>query len=1062
MQIATEKVATDPTIEAKPSISEDIVKGHEEEMIKGKTQDIGNMVQSDQMKSAIVNARRKVDRTKADYPTRQGIAVPMAVKEMKDLSERARAIGNEPFVEAGSGKRYPISMDQAISSLANHGHEETVSRALYNTAHEIGPHAFNAGLAELLHHADTLSGLTRDEVVDNIVEAMQNVTTDTYKKIHGEHKSSYVRNSWGKQHIQAQHDVAEAMVDSIDDLVQIAAENQARYAKRVAQETETLGKVTNERVAESMKPETSASEAAETINDIPAATKKAADEIKATPEARANGAVNDVKTVADSNIDVKSTEAASKKADATAKGDQKKVEDTSKAEASRASKDFEEISNKADPANIHDADITNAAQLEGIVERIVNWFGTKFLPNYGAAQLADFWRVKKSFNSSTAARFGNVLNSLARQYKPEDIKEAWKILRDTTKTKHPEGLTPEMDQLVKDLHVAAGAIYDFRGMGDSPFYTSFMQIGLDLRKPENWNVINRALARRQAGFQFKTVKNGKKLSRTEIASQYLDWEVENPLEFLHKSFEALRDLATHKAIVDHAISKWGVTKPRAGYVKYTASKGESDLADFFPTTTTYYLPKEAAKHMDNLQKIMRASTSFNGQPGAFAKFMRDTVDPMIQLWKTMVTIVRPSHHMRNMVGDMSASWLDGVYSPAPYRKAMGMLINNRQKKSFKDMVEQIQGTISPVDAKQVLNPRFNVTLKNGQIVKLDDVMMHRLAYQHGILPLFTSVEDIITTSNRGLGRVSTKVMESKPIKFAGNISEKTSHVGRLSHYLALMERKSFTNKFASLEDASMAASKRVRQFHPDSSGLTAYEQKYMRRVFPFYSWFRQAAPTFAARLVTKPARFNDLNKVQYEFAQAAGVNPQSLSDPFPEDKEFPSWLRSSMTGPWTQGGTTMNFGTPVETIAGLINQTPETTGPGGKSGNPQVVEQLLNMLNPAIKAPIELNSQSMVTNRPISDTSEYWDSLIPGLKTVGSAFGSWSPSGTAMNILTGQNTGGPGPVDPMQSRLKNGENAWLNRGLLNFILGISSNDAYSSTSQKIANTERLTRVNAGA
>jgi len=1053
-EITTEKI---PEAEAKPPISEEVLAEHGEQIAKGEVHDIGNLKQSEEMNKSIVNARRYSK--EGTFAERQASAMDRAVGDFAKQAEAARATGSEPFVEAANGRNYTISMDQAIDALAKNGHAEAVSRGLFNTAHEVGPHAFTAGLAEVLRHADEGTGILRDQVVDNIVDAMNNATTENYRILHRTHKSAFVKNTWEGNTVIAQRELAEAMVDSIDDLVDIASSNKARYSKRVAEETEKLTNVTNQRVAEAMKPETSASEAAELVNDIPKAEKAAADEIKATADARVNASVGSVKSVTDAGIDAKSTEAAAKKAKGNAEGNQKAVEDASKAEAKRAVEDFDEIGKKSQPDYVHDVDVQNAVQMEGIIERITNWFGTKFLPNYGAAQLADFWRLNKSFNSSTAARFGKTLNGLAKEYKPSDIKDAWQILRDTTKTKAPAGLTPEMTELVKKLNVAAGAIYDFRGMKDSAFFTSFMQIGLDLKKPESWDVINRALARRGIGHRFKTMKDDKSLTRTQVASQYLDWDVENPLEFLHNSFEALRDLATNKAIVDHMINKWGVTTPREGYVRMASSKGTSDLVDFFPTKTQYYIPKEAAEQMQNLEKIMKASTNFKGQKGAFARFMNDTVDPMIQMWKTLVTIVRPSHHMRNLVGDMSASWLDGVYGQAPYRKSMGMLISQRQKKTFEEQVRQIQGLISPLELKQITNPKFTVKLANGKVQQLDSVMMNRLAYQSGVLPLFTSIEDIMSESSRGLGRVSKGLMESKPIKFMGNISEKTSHLGRLSHWIALMERGHFTNKFSSLEDAAHAASKRMRKFHPDSSGLTAFEQKYMRRIFPFYSWFRQAVPTFAARLVTKPARINDLNKVQYEFASAMGVDPQSLSDPFPEDQEFPSWLRASPTGPWTKGGLMMNFGTPIETLTGLANETPESSQ--GGSGNPQILEQILNMLNPAIKAPIELTGGSMVTNRPVSDPSEYVDSMIPGASTVGTAFGSWSPSGTVQNILTGQSTGGPGPIDPMRSTLRDGNNRWLNQSLLNFLVGISAKNAYSPTAQKGANIERLTRVNGG-
>jgi hypothetical protein len=94
-----------------------------------------------------------------------------------------------------------------------------------------------------------------------------------------------------------------------------------------------------------------------------------------------------------------------------------------------------------------------------------------------------------------------------------------------------------------------------------------------------------------------------------------------------------------------------------------------------------------------------------------------------------------------------------------------------------------------------------------------------------------------------------------------------------------------------------AAARRVRKYHPDVTGLTAGERKYMRRIIPFYTWFRGVAPIVLADLARQPAKITALPKVYFNVATSMGVNPYTLTDPFPEDQLIPSFIRDNLTGP---------------------------------------------------------------------------------------------------------------------------------------------------------------------
>jgi len=196
----------------------------------------------------------------------------------------------------------------------------------------------------------------------------------------------------------------------------------------------------------------------------------------------------------------------------------------------------------------------------------------------------------------------------------------------------------------------------------------------------------------------------------------------------------------------------------------------------------------------------------------------------------------------------------------------------------------------------------------------------------------------------------------------------------------------------------------------------------------------------------------DITKAQYNVAMASGVNPNSIADPFPPDANIPSWMRSSVTGPYTPGGLMANFGTMQESILSgqFLNQTPDSIG------NPAPVKNVLNLLNPLIKAPIELGGgKSLTTSLPIQDTSDYVDTMIPGFG-MGKTLGNWSPSGTLLNVVQGNTP----TIDPTRARTKYGEDAWEAKNIINFLLGGSFQDINSPAAQSTARYERIARQNA--
>jgi len=198
-------------------------------------------------------------------------------------------------------------------------------------------------------------------------------------------------------------------------------------------------------------------------------------------------------------------------------------------------------------------------------------------------------------------------------------------------------------------------------------------------------------------------------------------------------------------------------------------------------------------------------------------------------------------------------------------------------------------------------------------------------------------------------------------------------------------------KFASKEAMFEAMAKQVKRYHPDSSMLTPFEAKYLRPIIPFYSWLRGALPAIVVSAAIRPGRALVFPKASYNMAVAMGVDPNSLSDPFPDDQLFPEFITKQATGPIAQFDGkyyTINPG-----IANIDVSNDFGTDP---------VKAMLGMISPILRLPVELATETKLdTGSKIKDVSEYLDSNIPGINYVSNISG-YSTTGSIVGLLSGQ------------------------------------------------------------
>lgn len=391
------------------------------------------------------------------------------------------------------------------------------------------------------------------------------------------------------------------------------------------------------------------------------------------------------------------------------------------------------------------------------------------------------------------------------------------------------------------------------------------------------------------------------------------------------------------------------------------------------------------------------------EPVANSNLMR-LYDNALRTWKTGVTIYAPSHHIRNMVGDVFTSYLDGLTNPIYYTKSGHMLQANARRysdmKTGKNPLTDILGEgreseiinqiIGNSDARVPKGTRVIATARIGKKkfpITIDQA--YQMAFRHGLFPHSATIEDL-PGSETLMENLADRFHPGKMGPFApakGNVAkgvkavaETREHFVRGAHYLYALEN----TKANSLEELFQKAAQRVRKYHPDGLDLTTTEKKVFRRLIPFYSWNRKAIPLILEGIVMKPTKITSYPKIMSAAQEQQGIE-SSVSDPWPDDQLFPDWLSSNVIGPMLppESGFAQSIArSPKEVGYTLINPgMPSTDIMTQFFNNP--VKGIENSLTPAIKIPAEMAfGRELQTGAPIDDKTEYIDKNIPLLSTI--------------------------------------------------------------------------------
>jgi hypothetical protein len=480
---------------------------------------------------------------------------------------------------------------------------------------------------------------------------------------------------------------------------------------------------------------------------------------------------------------------------------------------------------------------------------------------------------------------------------------------------------------------------------------------------------------------------------TAALEQWRTWEITDTRRFLAGMNAAMFDLANEASFIDNfftyfarpdvgfATTKASVAAEK-GFVKIT-SDGYSHFGDMIPNN--FYLAPEAAEILQAMDQSLRTTKSLTSPLG---EFVMNTLDPLTQTWKYVVTVIRPGHHFRNEIGSQSMRFFHlGATNFAKAERLAYRVMGMRKNYTDVDILKGIQanGDTAMMGGETVVSFKFG-----NKREKLTADQVHLLLERY-LFDTGATVEDLfenlgkekfgkIVETAGAVGTFGLGVRGGRIERLAFGVSEFVEHKARASHFiqalLQMSDGKAITRgigqvaKPKNLDEAIQFAVEAATKYHPNASTLSPYEMRYGRRTFPFYSWVKQAAMALVEASIMHPARtWLTLPKASFNMAVAAGVDPNSLGDPFPQDQLFPSYLRDDMMGPQLQLGGRYVSINPGFASADVFNDL---------LANP--IEGVVGMVNPAIKIPLELLAGSRLGSQaPIRDLSDYIDSSIPGV-----------------------------------------------------------------------------------
>lgn len=645
-----------------------------------------------------------------------------------------------------------------------------------------------------------------------------------------------------------------------------------------------------------------------------------------------------------------------------------------------------------------------------LLGRAESWFRSRFDQNFGGVvdgiQFRDYDRYAAGLAGKPIVQRGSDIAQWARKhdipvYGPDGLptKEtvsstAFKLLQDGAEELPPELLrAPQrahVAQALEELKPIAGYFFDVPGSGLAG--DKYWRGGA-----QNMRYLEEEM--RRAGMQYDEV-----FEKAALDGELQDWwrnaDVSDPGEFLHKYNEAVHRAEARRAsmmLLTQRLREGGLisTTAKPGFAK-PSLQGDS----FFYAglqDAGVYIDKRALEAMSEVDKMIFASRGFKD-----SSLITTAFDPVLSAWKTGMTIMRPGHHVRNTLSNGMLSFVDqGMQnlqkSGIQAARLMALREGDRGLAGISEAERLLTGASSGIKSSGGQSVIHTATLRNGKKLELTLDDFNDAFTQRGFFRTYQQSEDIV----QGAGKVqkladAVALKNTKGGRAAGGLSEVLDHHGYVQHAMQIVMNNAHLvgRRFKTLDDLFDYATQRSFRFHPDSNVLTPFESKYMRRLFGFYTWFKGTLPAVITSTIKSPGRVAVAHKASFNIAEMFGLDPQSYDNPWPEDAEVPDYLKEGFFGTNAMFGDQMYSLNPGfahnDLLKMFFGRGPEEGGDFGSATLSNAGRELLGMMNPLFKAPIELTAGvNLQTGRKIRNSGDYVDSQLPHINylTKGSGIG---------------------------------------------------------------------------
>jgi len=860
---------------------------------------------------------------------------------MKAADDTLRAKGIEPIL--GSGKSgLPLSLHDVLSSMPRHH----VENYFMTNQKSIPMTAWLDIAKELVKYvrsgADDAAGAAAYKEVDNILAANIGRQGDKISNYNEFNSRMVANNPMGKTIADTEHyRLMRDLFNAAPAIAQKMETNSARYGIQYGRKVKQLELGTLKSFAEAVEATDGiGTDLLQIATDLPAIVEtavKASGEIP--PVGAAEQALANLTEVAQKSLPLPEMEVQAAVGKATAKGN--KIAAV-KESLNSAEQEMGEIFDDLVPT----ADLNDLLELSNGIAQVRALF-----PHVANKDVRPILLGTESMTKTLAYKYHEQLGKISQAYTKDEISEAFYRVQ----TGH--------DQLVSNPRVKAATV-ELRNVIDMAF-SSDTKIGKLARMGIDPRHINEKLGHFGVGDKYRFV--GKNYD--EAMGSWRSWEnVDDPLALLSKTYAAGMG-AYSEMLMGSRISKlFGEKTYKPGLVRITDSGGRSRVAKVIDPNL--YYPDDIAKELRVLDNTLNELI----KPASNNKVLR-TFDAVTHMYKTQLTIYRPGHHLRNTYGDTWLGMMDGMFSPKWYEK--GLKVMSARGGAYADWDPESLAKITATAAGKPVT-KFTWRKPNGttETVELNAEEAFRLGYAHGIYPTYQILEDLGMATNTGFdftrSGISGGLRHINPMhyaekltnggvkagqvhKAAGKLSEVRDHYHRSAHFTYALENNPtvVANSFEeALDKVGVAASMRVRKWHPDGSDYSRFEQQVMRRGVLFYSWMRKAIPLVVEAHVITPGRALLYPKAMYALAEANGIDLENgFGDPFPLDQLFPSWMENTSQGPVLGNADSGYFGMKTGVpSADILDGYFNVDNPGA------IKSTLMGNLNPALKAPIEIGT----------------------------------------------------------------------------------------------------------